>query len=512
MQLLRHLKPRYWFSAHLHVKFAAFVPHTDHAAAVAPHACRFTRSETETPWTVPDDASAGTATRFLSLDKPLPGRLFLQFLDIPVRPGAAAPSDGLYYDPEWLAILRRCNHMLPTPAVPPQPFPPMPPVAVDEVVAMMSTMTVRATGQPVPNARGAGAAKTTPTGTEANGQGASVPAVGAVGAPPAGGRRSLLASLPPPKHADTVASQQVPPSVMIAQAKAPPAVVDPAAIDLDDDEDDDEAEAEAEAGQKAVSGQQAGNQGALDTAAPIQVLSAPTPSVAVDPAAIDLGDDDDDDEEEDSSRPVTEDAAVPAAMAGTPAPASATVVDPAAIELSDEDDEEDEDQPTKAPTTSAPSIGAASQSQSAVSPVAPAATATSSVSGIPPPTATVSDPRVPKLDRRLLKVPNNFVHTLPPYFPQQADFRMERAPGKRQRGRGRGRGGGQDRGGAQVPVLRPRQGPPPGLVGNPQTDRLLHLLELDHVYTMPVIPPQAFGGGPPQPASQPPVAPAAQQG
>lgn len=49
-ELLGALRPRYWFSAHLHTKFAALVPHgSDHPP-----------------------------TRFLALDKCLPGRQFLQ--------------------------------------------------------------------------------------------------------------------------------------------------------------------------------------------------------------------------------------------------------------------------------------------------------------------------------------------------------------------------------------------------------------------------------------------------
>lgn len=52
MELLRHMKPDFWFSAHLHVKFAAVYRH--------------------------DDDTTGRITKFLALDKCLPGRRYLQ--------------------------------------------------------------------------------------------------------------------------------------------------------------------------------------------------------------------------------------------------------------------------------------------------------------------------------------------------------------------------------------------------------------------------------------------------
>ncbi|CAH8833139.1 unnamed protein product [Trichobilharzia szidati] len=149
-QLLCRLKPRYWFSAHLHCKFSALVEHSD--------------SKPEKPRT----------TRFLALDKCLPNRHYLQFLDIEPelsqeeslvnsnsnsnlssfssQPGEDDPiivslpnykpnfkeaqtdsnldesandnsstdevSTNLYLDPEWLSILRSTNYLMSTSKVP----------------------------------------------------------------------------------------------------------------------------------------------------------------------------------------------------------------------------------------------------------------------------------------------------------------------------------------------------------------------------------------------------------
>jgi lariat debranching enzyme len=79
-ELLYELQPKYWFSAHLHVKFPAVVVHKG------------------------DDLTGQkNVTKFLSLDKCLPRRDYLQLIDIPDVPGF---DKKLRYDEEWLAILR----------------------------------------------------------------------------------------------------------------------------------------------------------------------------------------------------------------------------------------------------------------------------------------------------------------------------------------------------------------------------------------------------------------------
>ncbi|KAJ4707738.1 Lariat debranching enzyme [Melia azedarach] len=80
-QLLEKLKPSYWFSAHLHCKFAAVVQHGED----------------------------GSLTKFLALDKCLPGRKFLQVVEIESGPG---PYE-LQYDEEWLAITQNFNSVFP---------------------------------------------------------------------------------------------------------------------------------------------------------------------------------------------------------------------------------------------------------------------------------------------------------------------------------------------------------------------------------------------------------------
>ncbi|CAN7032637.1 unnamed protein product [Brassica rapa subsp. trilocularis] len=79
--LLEKLKPRYWFSAHLHCKFAASVQHK----------------------------SDGSVTKFLALDKCGPGKKFLQIIEIESEPGLFE----VLYDEEWLAVTRMFNSVFP---------------------------------------------------------------------------------------------------------------------------------------------------------------------------------------------------------------------------------------------------------------------------------------------------------------------------------------------------------------------------------------------------------------
>lgn len=148
--LLKKLTPQYWFSAHLHVKFAAFVDHDSAETgsdeegeivlqdsdsevnktrenspgkrAVSPSA---TGSESKRQRQENDNVKLPPATnrttRFLALDKCLPHRDFLQILDIETD-STNASNDSLAYDPQWLAITKTFHSYLST-ALKPSPLP-----------------------------------------------------------------------------------------------------------------------------------------------------------------------------------------------------------------------------------------------------------------------------------------------------------------------------------------------------------------------------------------------------
>ncbi|KAL7646578.1 UNVERIFIED_CONTAM: hypothetical protein RMT77_001829 [Armadillidium vulgare] len=86
--LIKKMKPQYWFSGHLHVKFAALL---DHKGSNGKNGYR--------------------VTKFLALDKCLPRREFLQVLELP---STTPKKIELKHDAEWLTILRLTNHLLNT--------------------------------------------------------------------------------------------------------------------------------------------------------------------------------------------------------------------------------------------------------------------------------------------------------------------------------------------------------------------------------------------------------------
>ena len=130
-ELLHHVKPRYWFAGHLHVKFSAVVAH-----------CNDQGGESTDNGKV-DAEKITRHTRFLALDKCLPRRDFLQVIDVkaarrhkfqngitkktdvPNKPAEnksvrdycyydVYDSTGrvqLYHDLEWLTVLRLTNHL-----------------------------------------------------------------------------------------------------------------------------------------------------------------------------------------------------------------------------------------------------------------------------------------------------------------------------------------------------------------------------------------------------------------
>lgn len=136
--LLHALKPRYWFSAHLHVKFAAEVHHVgskvsdddavdDKKTAAGANDCTNFVGMESNEGICPDrtetnmESLTDQMTRFLSLDKCLPKRRHLQVLHVePSSTRSVHKTDTsqaeesnkswLEYDPTWLAIHRRTEN------------------------------------------------------------------------------------------------------------------------------------------------------------------------------------------------------------------------------------------------------------------------------------------------------------------------------------------------------------------------------------------------------------------
>ncbi|KAH7643966.1 lariat debranching enzyme-like protein [Dermatophagoides farinae] len=96
--LVHHFKPKYWFAAHLHVGFNVTVTHSNSQEQVS--------SESNQSLPVIE-------TQFQALDKVLPRRYFLHIEDIKIDQDNNVVNDSLKfeYDPEWLAVLKKTDHL-----------------------------------------------------------------------------------------------------------------------------------------------------------------------------------------------------------------------------------------------------------------------------------------------------------------------------------------------------------------------------------------------------------------
>ncbi|KAI8353277.1 lariat debranching enzyme, C-terminal domain-containing protein [Choanephora cucurbitarum] len=112
--LLSKLQPSYWFSAHLHVHYAALVNHDMwKKGRYPPRTEAILNQQNPNEAEIDQESSTSKVTRFLSLDKCLPQRQFLQIIDIP-SPHDEAKDYDFYYDMEWLAITRAMHPYLST--------------------------------------------------------------------------------------------------------------------------------------------------------------------------------------------------------------------------------------------------------------------------------------------------------------------------------------------------------------------------------------------------------------
>ncbi|ODN02851.1 Lariat debranching enzyme [Orchesella cincta] len=114
-EILEAIQPSYWFSAHMHVKFAAHISHSppdnrptddeiEHSTSAEVAADDVVTNSSKS------EAQASRATKFLALDKILPRRQFLQIIEFPTSSNDEQVT--FEYDAEWLAILKSTNNLV----------------------------------------------------------------------------------------------------------------------------------------------------------------------------------------------------------------------------------------------------------------------------------------------------------------------------------------------------------------------------------------------------------------
>lgn len=132
LKLMRHLQPRFWLSGHMHVKYTATVHHADNTPNPALQTGKMTdlakllqQQESQISHPVRPKHPV-SQTEFLALDKPIPGREFIDVIHLPFASGEreteilndefgdplpAAPR--LCRDLDWLAIVKASHDHFP---------------------------------------------------------------------------------------------------------------------------------------------------------------------------------------------------------------------------------------------------------------------------------------------------------------------------------------------------------------------------------------------------------------
>ena len=121
--LLHDLQPRYWFSAHMHVKYAAIVKHEENNTTNS----NINMSNNDDVNEVKKEEEK--TTKFLALDKCLPNRKFLQVLDMTSRENntnntVPKYTDEIVWDIGWLAVIKGMHHISSSPYNMPIQLPP----------------------------------------------------------------------------------------------------------------------------------------------------------------------------------------------------------------------------------------------------------------------------------------------------------------------------------------------------------------------------------------------------
>ncbi|KIJ95646.1 hypothetical protein K443DRAFT_682865 [Laccaria amethystina LaAM-08-1] len=110
MMLLKRLKPKWWFAGHMHVRFEAEVKHARDAEGTQ-RGERGKQNQMAGVGKEKEIQDDKQTTKFLALDKCLPGRDFLEVIDFPTASSYPSPAQ-LTFDPEWLAITRAFHPFL----------------------------------------------------------------------------------------------------------------------------------------------------------------------------------------------------------------------------------------------------------------------------------------------------------------------------------------------------------------------------------------------------------------